>query len=84
MEKSDFCVYTEGGANTLPDTECWQLQLIFCLGVDIGFEQSSYYVSEDAEQIDVCATIQHAVEMESSRDFTVEFRTSSGSTCVLI
>ena len=49
-----------------------------CLGVDIGFQHSQYDVNEDAGQVVVCATIQHAVEMESGKSLSVTFSTASG------
>ena len=52
--------------------------LFFVLGVDIGFQHSQYDVNEDAGQVVVCATIQHAVEMESGKSLSVTFSTASG------
>ena len=47
------------------------------LGVEIGFETSTYSVNEDAGAVTVCAALQSV--LESGKSFAVTFRTVSGS-----
>ena len=51
----------------------------YCLGVEIGFERSTYSVNEDAGAVTVCAALQSVRNMESGRSFAMTFRTASGS-----
>ena len=53
------------------------MSVLYNLGVQIGFERSTYSENEDAGAVTVCAALQSAQNMGGR--FFVTFRTVSGS-----